>query len=235
MALNFQDLKFIDQHEKDLVAGYFKTLKQETDIIIPSIIVSITILFYHAKEFFTVCGSHMKIDKNSLRVTTFLSSRLKKDTCYGNIPINDQYDCIYSWTFQIIEKNRNRVEIGIDTSNKQRINKRFTSTVNVEDNDTLYYAYGSNAVLRSHRHKSGDNTYIDGTKFEKGDILKMVLNTKNKTLQFFINDELQGARFDDVEFKEDKDYYLAISMCTHQQSNESPGCVELISFEQKLC
>ena len=81
----------------------------------------------------------------------------------------------------------------------------------------------------------GDNTYADGTKFEKGDILKMVLNTKEKTLQFYINDELQAARFDNVEFIQDKDYYLAISSCTRTGSMEASGCVELIAFEQRCC
>ena len=76
------------------------------------------------REYLSICGDRMKIDDES-KLSTITAEGWAKNTCYGNIPINDKYDCIYSWTLRRIGENGYRVEIGI-ASDKQRFNEGFT-------------------------------------------------------------------------------------------------------------
>ena len=70
MSLNFEWLKQVDLKTKDLVNGFIKTLVNEEDTIVPSLMVSICILFYNLGEFFSVCGDGMIIDESATKLTT---------------------------------------------------------------------------------------------------------------------------------------------------------------------
>ena len=66
-----------------------------------------------------------------------------------------------------------------------------------------------------------DVRYGAGVKI--GDIVKMELNTKDKTMQFYQNEHDHGIAFRDIEFHQDITYYLAIYL-------ESGSDIEIIDF-----
>ena len=64
-----------------------------------------------------------------------------------------------------------------------------------------------------------NDLYGDG--FQEGDIIGLELNTKERTIEYYINDKSQGVVFEDVKRKE---YYLGISF------GGKDNCLQLIDF-----
>ena len=95
----FENLKLVDQPTKDLVTGFIKITetKLENDCIIPSLVITTCILFYHLAEFFSICGKDMKLAKDSTLVQiSSIDSQNKyevaRNTAYGNVIISNKYD-----------------------------------------------------------------------------------------------------------------------------------------------
>ena len=65
--------------------------------------------------------------------------------------------------------------------------------------------------------------------YRGGDIAKMELNTIERTLQFYINNEIQGIVYNDIEFDDEYDYHLAICLCAYHTADQN--CVELVDFK----
>merc|ERR1712023_259203 len=101
----------------DLVSGYIRLAAQNFDLICPSLIITTCILFYHLHEMFTVYGSYMTVDKLGKVLNMQKEYEPKppeSNTAYGNLDIDDKYQCIYTWTVKIIIKHIYDVRIGID-------------------------------------------------------------------------------------------------------------------------
>ena len=66
-SVNTESMRDIDQSQRDLITGYFRQIEQEINIEenpnynATQIIVSITILYYYIRGFFTICRQSMKI------------------------------------------------------------------------------------------------------------------------------------------------------------------------------
>ena len=131
------------------------------------------------------------------------------------VNINDiDYNVIYEWIIKIISCSA-WITIGIDCSNQKHINCDFSDRT--ENN---YYAYGSAGYVYCHKTRSRASPY--GTDFEKNDEIKMVLNTKNKTLKYFVNNIDQTIAFKDIDLINNK-YHFAVCFF-------SGSSVELISL-----
>ena len=106
-----------------------------------------------------------------------------------------------------------------------------------ERGTSLYYACTSNAAKCSHLDASGSfdalGTSYGTLRWKDNCFIKMVLNTKHKTLEFYVDGEYQGIAFENIQFDQDINYYLAVSMCT--TNTDEVACVmELIEFQQTI-
>ena len=226
MALKYKDLRLIDQRTKDLVARYINSLKKDKNTIIPSDVVAICTFFYNFGEYFTVCGDDMKIDQQGMRISTNPKTIGQRNTCYTNVAITNKYNCIYSWTFKRVRTNANRIKIGIDTSNKSAIDTSFQFD-DEKDDKTCYYWVGSDAIFMSHENMYGRiDSRIGGWNVEK--LIKIEINTKNKTFELFIDGESRGILFRNMQFDGDKEYHLGIATSSNLGSQ---NVIELVAFE----
>ena len=66
---------------------------------------------------------------------------------------------------------------------------------------------------------------IYGEKFYKDDLIKMEVNTKEKTIKYYKNDKDLGIAIYNINFKNNIKYNLAISM------DFKSDCVKLINFK----
>ena len=88
-------MKDVDRRSMDLVTGYIRLADQElkNDLIIPSLVITTCISFYHLGEIFTVYGRHMTVDQSSkgleMKIKYGDPKGRKRSTAYGNIAIND--------------------------------------------------------------------------------------------------------------------------------------------------
>ena len=229
MDLHFDNLKNINQQTKDLVSLFIKNMEKELNgKIIPSLIITTCILFFYAKEFFSSIGEYMVTDDELLTLKISSndnnpnSQKIARNSAYGNVVIDDKYHCIYIWTIKLLKVDVFYTYIGMDSSNKQYINENFTS-------DRLYNYYAMDHCGSKHNHIEGEEEY--GVEFGVNSIVKMEVNTKEKTIEYWVNGKSQGVAFKNVDF-DDCVYYFAVSLCTNEF--DYAHCVRLINFEQKF-
>ena len=209
----------VDQLTKDIVFGFIRECEKlllNNDIyIIPSIIYHICINYYWMKEYFTLFGKHMKLndEKNIIQnIDNFV------DTAYGNIQIDNKL-FLYEWNFKII-KHFAEIAIGIESSNKHFIDGRFT---NKDQNENEFYAMNHDGIRYSNKVREQFASYDISR--ENGGTVKMIVNVKNKTISFVIDNKSLGIVFDDINFKTNK-YNLAVYI------GNQGGEIELVSFTQ---
>lgn len=228
--LLFEKIKLVDQKTKDLVAGFIRNSEQEfnENAIIPSSITTICTLFYYLGEFFADCGKNMVIE-NEMKILKIAAPRhwkVVRNTGYGNVNINNEYNCIYSWTLKLVALDSFNTYIGIDSSDKEYIDDNFSSGQN-----NTYYLITSRGV-KSYQVSKVDETHGSGSygrEMEAGDVIKMEINTKDTTMEVWINNQSQGIAFKDIAFDE-VEYHFAISLCTNEANFAT--CVELVDFKQ---
>ena len=224
MAVQFEKLKQVDQRTRDLVTGFIKSIEIQLndDPIIPSLVVTICILFYHLGEIFTVCGDHMEV-RDTGRGLSIFEQRPTRETAYGNVIINDKYKCIYRWDIKILKFAFTEYDtfIGIDSSNKEYINSGF-----YERYWDTFYAFGLSAVKTS----SNDVRVYEkfGKRIKEGDVVRMEINTNDKTMRVCVNGEDMGIAHKDILF-ENKEYHLAVSLCSNYRLCEN--FIKLLNFE----
>ena len=238
MSLSLENLKYVDQNTKDLVIRFIKEMQAQKDglPIIPSLVISICILFYHLKEYFTICGDYMKIDVDGRKVSSqhIDSSTWKSNTVYGNVAMNNKTHCIYTWTINTIKQNKYVITIGLDSSNKKFINDEMTHRMSTQVENSKYYCISSNGMKYSHYDTQGSRAGIKYGKmwYSFEPVIKMKLNTKECTSEFYVDDESQGIAFEDIKFDDETDYYFAMSTYVNDQSGLNS--FEIIDFDEQL-
>ena len=218
-TLSLEKVKTIDQRTKDTVFGFIK----QSQTLLPSnesyynivpLICHIILLFYCKLEIFTV------YDKDEFEYNEYenilTKKRNKRCTAYGNIDIYGNNLFIYEWTFKILNSGGD-IYIGIDSSYKGCINSRFTSGYNINK----HYAYGA----EGYKYDFIDNRDKYGYVFKNNDIIKMILNIKQKTISFYHHKDI-GIAFENIDFTENKKYNMAVSMYGKHDS------VQLLDFQQ---
>ena len=223
-SIPFEKLRSVDQKTKDLVEGFIRSVLQNENI--PSLILTICISFYYLGEFFSICGKGMVIDDDMtmLKVCSLKRGTFVRNTGYGNIKIENAYHCIYSWAIKLVAMDIYNTYIGIDASDKAHVNRNFAIVRNE------YYVIDAKGTKKYRTVQNNKHQRLSyGKKLNEGDIVKMEINTENKTMQFWINDEDQGIAFENITF-DDFEYHLAISLCTDKQNYAH--CVKLLDFKQ---
>ena len=171
---------------------------------------------------------NIKFDKYGKKSEIYNNGQLIKkiksgfNTIYSNyeINLNSKYQrpCIYRWEIKLIKNGS--CYFGIDSSNFHYINGDYAVTGNISD----LYSFGPSCLYS--KKKGGTNYGKKG--FKEGDIVKMEINTLEKIIEFFINDESQGIAFKDEEINIDKIYNPAISI------NGKDDEIKIINFEQEF-
>ena len=221
-TLNFDKLKHIEQSQKDIVYGYIHEVQlllpnDDSFYNIPSLVIFTCLAYYYPDEYFTKYNENIEINDKK---DTICSSDddVTGTTAYGNIDIIGTKYFQYEWEFEIIKMN-DYVAIGIDSSGKSYTEDQFHDG----ENTNLFYAYESDSPFGLKYTIDGSYTY-GNVALVVGDKIKMILNIKDKTLQYHINDKNQGIAFDDIDFSGNKIYNMAVMVYT--------SSVKLLNFQQ---
>lgn len=230
MANKIAKLKDVDLYTEHLVIGYIRQIiriELDEDEIIPSLIISICILFLWMKEYFTIHGEHMILDE-TLKIIKMKAGNdidVISNSAYGNIPIYGTDNCIYSWTIKVLKYHpRAAPTVGISASDRTHASDGFEFRVTLPL--YKYYAIYSNYTLKLNSMQS-TNKYEFGT----GDIIKIELNTVNKQIEFFVNNKSRGYPWSDIYFPDNGCFYFTVSMHSIDQMTSSAS-LELIKFDK---
>ena len=233
MSDNFQ--KITDQATNDLVNGYVK----EQQLVFPfaktanytiPLVQHLIATYFHAAEFFTTHGSLITLNEKS-NTLTFNDNETEKCsstpcTVYGNIRIDDKMHCNkFLWEFKIISANDMVcIGIGIDSSNKEYTNTMFDSSINKYP----YYSFESIKIVTGLSQILTNDSSDDYGSFycKPNSVVKMELDTNNKTLRYYVNGADQGIAVDNVKFDNNEQYVAAISVNKNVK-------IKLLKFEQK--
>ena len=180
---------------------------------VPSVILHLCMIYYMTTEHFIL---HDSISLNDEK-TIIKATKQGFKTIYGNIKISNYYPTIYKWCFKIIAK-RDAICIGIDSSNKKYIDNDFSSP-NVNSNP--FYAYYNGGLKYGHKISFNGEKYADP--WGVGNKIKMELNTKTKTLKFYVDNKDQGIAFYGIDFG--RKYNMAVFMYAQFDS------VQLLDFQ----
>eukprot|EP01084_Bolivina_argentea_P285526 489659_1 len=222
IRFNFDRINQISSIYQCVVNGYVRNCRfllpsNNSYYNIPKLVNYIILFYYQSAEVFTLYGSGMNFDTNNNIITKV--NGLSAETAYGNIDIRaNNTQCRYLWIIKILSTEKGRVYIGVDSSNKIHLHTNYTIS-----NASCYYSYGNGRKYSN--ELPGGKLY--GYMFYNRFIIKMEINTKQKTLKYYTNGIDEGIAFQDINFK-NTTYHLAITM---QDKNDS---VQIIKFQQTV-
>ena len=228
MAPGLEDVKYIDQLSKDIVFGFVKDmhsliLSENVYYNIPSLVISWCLLYFHQNEYFTTADdTHPEVGveiNESGNIATTKEGWTQQ--IFGVLEISGREDLKYIWEIKIINGKRenwyNYIHIGLtyqslkDNENNQDGDKSIT-----------FYGYDADGLTCA-----GSVTYYQyGEKYGCNDIISMELNVKDRTLQFYKNNESQGIAYDNLKFDKDMVYKMTVAMSSKGNS------VQLIQFKR---
>ena len=215
MSFDFEKLKLVSQKTTYLFFGFMHEIEKQFSMTIPDLITFISIFYYYQFEYFTIGGQCLDIndDKtivtyNSYHITSPLNS------VYGNIKIDvTQSMMTYIWTFKILNIGCvAEMVIGIDNSDQKWIGDDFgANDWNKSRTDYTFYAFSTdNAIYTNDNLERSFEVEILDKGIEKNDMIRMELNAKERTLQYYKNDKIIECCI--YNLMDDGAYHLAISM-----------------------
>ena len=226
---DFAMLKVVDDRSQCLISGYIHNVeKEESYLNIPELIAVIVIFYYYEFEKLTKCGDQILLNDDGDEAVRKDNSEYHASTMYGNIPIKIN-GMRYIWTLKIGKvPNRDSIFIGIDNSNKSCIDDDFcdpSEEFKIDYGYENFISYGWGTDKKSYNTDGGQvNVVKYGELIQENDLIKMELNTMDKSLRYFRNGMDQGIAFTNVKL-ENGTYYLAITMWEQQAS------LQLLDFE----
>ena len=214
-----------NERVKFLVYGFIKMMLTQlfTDKIdspyynIPTTVIDICIWFYHYTDCFSMSGSALKINKTGDTVTCVSAQR---HSVFGNIEIdlNEINNMIYKWDLKILQFDDNDLMgIGFASDRTTCLNGDFCDIKTPE----VYFEVDNDGDIDSNTRTNNKVHCEQG--FGTGDAVGIVLDTKNKTILFLINEIDQGILFSEIPKKK---YYLAV---TFRSVGDS---VKIVDFDQ---
>ena len=227
MTLPLEDLKLVKDEVKDLVNGFVRT-EVAQDTIIPSLVVSICILFYNLREYWNICGDGMVIEGDSQQILTSMSKQESPgyQNCYSHIPINDEYDCIYSWTLNRIKSNYFSIYVGIHAVDDAiRGDKKYVNSFSMDHANSSCYCINSTGLVFSHNGQYKKKL----TPWSVGHRIKITVDTKQKSIEFCNSNGSVDVTIENIDF-DDKVYYLFVSAYIHKREFR----LELVDLCQKF-
>ena len=222
----------VSERDRCLISGFVKNCqslfpKNNPYFIIPSLVIYVILYFYSELEEFDDHPTGIVLTGDNKIATT---ATPHWSSLYGKNIYQRNKRLIYHWTFKIVDGPLvGDILIGIhsyDTFGKI-LDGDFTSSSRHEMAKSLYWAICCNGMIYSN---TNDNEFKYGGKYGEnarwrlGDEIEMILDMKQKTLTFYVNDRDQGIAFDDITCDNYIHTYMAVSMGSIRT------VVQLISF-----
>ena len=158
----------IDNQVKLLLAGFIKCIEKEFEnenIIIPSVIIELCLLYFYETEYFMSIG--FGINHDDLRRTLIMHSNYddiyRPTASFGSMIINSMNKCIYKWKFDInLFCTDGGVTIGICDNNFNH-----WSPFKYRRGSGLFFAELESPILKTIKCKTfkGRSGYYDNTKY----------------------------------------------------------------------
>ena len=201
MSFNFEHIKTMNQTSKCIVFGYI----HESQAIspsnnpyfnIPPLVSYWCLLYYYQREYFQTHSKEITLNE-SKDIATVIENPLFGNKMIFGITTLDMYSkYMYIWQFKIIHVATHwgrTIQIGICKN----------------DDDHLYCAYESDGLKKCDAMLFSQSY---GRRFEPNDTIRMEVNTKHYTIEFYKNDVSQGIAQKDIKFTAKTKYRMAILM-----------------------
>ena len=215
MSSLFKKIKTISQCEKDLVVGYNKKAEKLLNLMqIPMAVSYLCLIYHYDYDHFDHLANNT--EKNEKAV-----SPNNMRTIFGVMHILDAgVQWRYSWTFKIstVDTSIAFISIGIMSDDAQP-SSYFLTTDGVK---------GSNCTF-ARNTAAGYNIYAHSIKHNKTAIVKMKINTKDRTIRYFVDGRDYGIAFRDVEFQ-----FRRFRMCVGGGSRYCTTTIRLIEFKRQI-
>ena len=200
------------------MTGFIRELQKSVDPnhVTPLQIQYCCLDYYLLREYFTKYGDNLKINENMDKITP---THFIYNSAYGNILIDPENKYIeeYKWDFKV---SGNCAYIGIDSSDKQHTNNRFTDQL---INDCDFYGYCLDCFFEWQSDK--EFKMLSYGYPIKGDTVSMMVNVKNGTMKYYRDGDNLGKV--ETKIPLSKKYHLAVSIYT------LGDFVQIIDFQTK--
>ena len=221
MALGLELAKYVNGYTKDIVSGYLRKIqsslpyKENPFYIVPDLIQSIILIFYYG-EYFNLYGDKIQVNEDHPRLITYedVSEMWSPSRAYGNIDVFGETEKIYIWTFKFMAVNTEWGDIHIGINDNSSKTSKLSSFIDVSDTDQGYYGLKSShcpfpsslivplsgiacdedSICASSMESSMDEN------FRTMDEIRMELDTREKTLVYYINDSKCRVWFENIKF-----------------------------------
>ena len=164
-------------------------------------------MYYFIKEYWIKFGKYMTCNHAKDIISQNIPISM---TAYGSLSIYSNQPMISKWDVLVLTLD-GHMDIGIDSSLFKDVDANFVNR-NVHDDPAKFYAYSCDGTIHSFQDHHLVQLY--GESYYVGDIISIILNTKEKTIEFLKNDVSQGIAFQNIDV-DNKDYSLAVSLWHH--------------------
>ena len=241
MAKQFDWLSMVPQVHKDCVIGFVRDVQKMMPLTsayynIPSLVTYLILEYFYQRESFDIHGKRIRLDDEKLaaRLIEINEDNWSSNSFFGTVDIDFDGLYIYEWTIKIVKRDA-QMAIGIIASEKLSGDAKVDDIANVDftyQSHDDFVAYHHCCIHGKSQFEIGWDRWshkANGVRWEEGDIIKMKINTKNESIEYFKNNESVGilSNNDEEIFNISKSHRLAIMM------SGSAGTVQILNFDQK--
>ena len=230
-------LSVVLQRYNDCVFGYVRSVQHLLPMTsayynIPSLVTFLILEYFYIKETFDIHGDKIELDETLMIASSPQLSGLTyiQNSVFGRVVIDFDQWFIYRWELKILNgapaaSYHGAITVGIVATECIDDCKNGNFTDNPEDYFVAYYSR-SDLIFEIAFDEYAKNK---GEPYGVGDVIKMEINTKDKTIEFAKNNKSFGVlkpRKANVEVIDpSKTYQLAVAV-------GSDNVVQVIHFEQ---
>ena len=158
---------------------------------IPSLVTYIILRYYFHGEKFTLHDDHIELNEKGTIATH--TGGLTYDIVYGERLVQFNSGLVYEWRIKILDQGDGRENIGIgilaeESCKKKEQDSSFTyfNRFDIKDENlaVVYWCCGDLDCSTD-----CDQDRYGKREFNMGDIVKLIVDTKLKTVAFYVNDE----------------------------------------------
>lgn len=217
-----QKLSKIEKRFKYPVFAWVRKAEQELTLCIniPTAISYLCVLYSMDVEYFNTTPQKFVIlsaDKKSI-TRNHIQPFTYHANSFGNVAINSNSNCIHTWELKISRMAAltfKPVLVGVSSSNV------CNQSILMMKSDPYYVIRG--AYKYCHTMHGGQEF---GTRYHEQDIITIILNLKDASVSFAINDENAEIAFNDIDQMEGLRYKVVVAL------PNKGDCIELQSYSE---